>query len=328
MTVVHADGLVKRFGATTAVDRVSLQVSRGELFGLIGPDGGGKTTLFRLLTTLMRPDAGRATVLGLDTVRDYRALRRRYGYMPGRFSLYPDLSVEENLRFFASVFGTSLVRERARIAPIYNQLEPFRDRRAAALSGGMKQKLALCCALVHRPEILFLDEPTTGVDAVSRREFWELLGELKRDGLTTVASTPYMDEASRCDRIGLMDHGELIAVDTPVDVARRFDRPLVGVRAADRHRALTVLRAHPSAHSVLPFGDVIHVTDARRESPAERTAREFREYLDRHGLADAEVQVLAPSVEDVFIQLMNARSATRPGEAVAHPAGSPGEAPR
>lgn len=311
MTVVHAEGLVKRFGATVAVDGVSLDVSTGELFGLIGPDGGGKTTLFRMLTTLLRPDAGRASVLGLDIVRDYRALRTRYGYMPGRFSLYPDLSVEENLRFFASVFGTSLERERSRIAPIYSQLEPFRDRRAAALSGGMKQKLALCCALVHRPEILFLDEPTTGVDAVSRREFWELLGELKREGLTTIASTPYMDEASRCDRIGLMDHGQLIAVSTPQGVARLFDRPLLGVRTTDRHRALTTLRAYPSAHSVLPFGDVIHVADARQEPDRQQCARDLRQYLGSHGMPDADVQVLDASVEDVFIQLMSARASAR-----------------
>lgn len=327
MTVVHAEGLVKRFGATTAVDGVSLDVSPGELFGLIGPDGGGKTTLFRMLTTLLRPDAGRARVLGLDVVRDYRALRSRYGYMPGRFSLYPDLSVEENLRFFASVFGTSLERERGRIAPIYSQLEPFRNRRAAALSGGMKQKLALCCALVHRPEILFLDEPTTGVDAVSRREFWELLGELKREGLTTIASTPYMDEASRCDRIGLMDHGQLIAVSTPQGVAQLFDRPLFGVRTTDRHRALTMLRTYPSAHSVLPFGDVIHVADTRPGPTREQYARELREYLGQQGMPDVDVQVLDASVEDVFIQLMNERATARSSES-ARPGGlTPGRVP-
>src|SRR5436190_4037832 len=212
---VHVHNLVKHFGETHALDGVSFEVNRGELFGLIGPDGAGKTTLLRILVTLLVPDSGTAAVLGLDVVKEMWALRQRVGYMAGRFSLYPDLSVEENLRFFASVFGTTVERERDRIAPIYTQLEPFRDRRAAALSGGMKQKLALCCALVHRPDLLLLDEPTTGVDAVSRREFWDLLGRLKEQGQTTVVSTPYMDEATRCDRVALMHRGRLLVVDTP-----------------------------------------------------------------------------------------------------------------
>src|SRR5215217_3625386 len=209
------ESLRKTFGATVALDDVSLEVAPGELFGLVGPDGGGKTTLFRILTTLMVPDAGTARVLGLDVVRDLWALRTRVGYMPGRFSLYPDLSVEENLQFFASVFGTTLKAQYDLIAPIYRQIEPFRERRAGALSGGMKQKLALCCALVHRPEILFLDEPTTGVDAVSRREFWDLLGELRAGGLTIVVSTPYMEEAGRCDRVALIAGGRILDVDAP-----------------------------------------------------------------------------------------------------------------
>ena len=212
---VVMEGLTKRFGATVAVREISLSVGTGELFGCIGPDGAGKTTVFRLLATLLLPDAGSARVLGLDVVKDLWALRPRVGYMPGRFSLYPDLSVAENLRFFASVFGTSLEAEYEQIAPIYVQLEPFKARRAGALSGGMKQKLALCCALVHRPDILFLDEPTTGVDAVSRREFWELLARFKEGGLTIIVSTPYMDEATRCDRIALMQNGRILAVDTP-----------------------------------------------------------------------------------------------------------------
>jgi len=247
---VAADKLVKRFAgsahgagaATTALDGVSFAVRSGELFGFIGPDGGGKTTLFRILVTLLIPDAGAATVLGLDVVRDLWAIRQRVGYMPGRFSLYPDLTVEENLRFFASVFDTTIDGSYAQIAPIYEQLAPFKDRRAAALSGGMKQKLALCCALVHRPDVLFLDEPTTGVDAVSRREFWDLLAHLKQQGLTTVVSTPYMDEADRCDRVALVQRGHLLAVDTPAAVARAFDRPLIGIRAAKRYESLVALR--------------------------------------------------------------------------------------
>src|SRR5512138_3002457 len=233
---IRAEAISKAFGATVALDKVSFEVETGELFGFIGPDGGGKTTLFRILVSLLIPNGGRARVIGLDVVRDFRALRQRVGYMAGRFSLYPDLSVEENLTFFASVFGTTVQREYEQIKPIYTQLEPFKDRRAAALSGGMKQKLALSCALVHRPQILFLDEPTTGVDAVSRREFWDLLGTLQHSGLTILVSTPYMDEANRCDRVALVDRGRLLGIDTPGGITRSFGRPLVGVRTSDRYK--------------------------------------------------------------------------------------------
>jgi len=301
MNAVAVEGLTKRFAGSVALDRVSFTVTPGELFGFIGPDGAGKTTLFRILVTLLEPDAGRASVLGRDVVKEFRALRQRVGYMPGRFSLYPDLSVEENLRFFASVFGTTIDAERARIAPIYSQLEPFRARRAAALSGGMKQKLALCCALVHRPEILILDEPTTGVDAVSRREFWELLGELKQGGLNVVVSTPYMDEARRCDRIALIHRGHLLAVDTPAGIVRAFDRPLLGVRARERFKALLALRAYPHAHSVYPFGEVIHYTDQRTNAPGETLAADVRAFLAATGFADASAEPIEPTVEDSFI---------------------------
>ena len=299
--IVLADGLGKRFGGTVALDNVSFDVRRGELFGFIGPDGAGKTTLFRILVSLLVPGSGRAAVLGLDVVRDYRALRQRVGYMAGRFSLYPDLSVHENLTFFASVFGTTIEREYAQIEPIYVQLEPFKDRRAAALSGGMKQKLALCCALVHRPDILFLDEPTTGVDAVSRREFWDLLARLKDDGLTTVVSTPYMDEATRCDRVALMHRGRLLDVATPAAIVESFARPLLGVRVADRYRALRALRAYEHAHSAYPFGEVIHVAERRAGLPAERLAAELKTFLTAGGFADAVVAPEPPTIEDTFI---------------------------
>jgi ABC-2 type transport system ATP-binding protein len=301
MSAVVVEALVKRFGGTTALDTVTFGVEKGELFGFIGPDGAGKTTLFRILVTLLVPGSGRASVLGLDVVRDFRALRQRVGYMAGRFSLYPDLSVEENLRFFASVFGTTIEREYAQIAPIYTQLEPFKARRAAALSGGMKQKLALCCALVHRPDILFLDEPTTGVDAVSRREFWDLLGSLKQGGLTIVVSTPYMDEANRCDRIALIHRGRLLAVDAPAAITRAFDRPLLGVRAKERYKALVALRRYEHAHSVYPFGEVIHYTDTRTDVPVDRLEQELGAFLAANGFADASVEPLAPTVEDTFI---------------------------
>ncbi len=303
---VSVRSLRKQFGDTRALDDVSFEVETGELFGFIGPDGGGKTTLFRILVTLLLPDGGAATVLGRDVVRDLWALRQRVGYMPGRFSLYPDLSVEENLRFFASVFGTTPQREHEHIAAIYNQIAPFKDRRAAALSGGMKQKLALCCALVHRPEILFLDEPTTGIDAVSRRELWDLLGQLRQQGMTIVVSTPYMDEANRCDRVALVQAGRIIALDTPKAIAASLDRPLLAVRAPARQEALNALRAFPHVHSVFPFGDVHHFTDERRDVAPDSLLDELRRYLAGAGVADADVTLAAPTVEDVFIERMGA----------------------
>ena len=308
---VVADRIEKRFGQTVALAGLSFSVAQAELFGFVGPDGGGKTTLFRILSTLLVPEKGSARVLGRDVVKELWDLRRRIGYMPGRFSLYPDLSVYENLRFFASVFGTTVERERPHIAPIYSQLEPFKDRRATALSGGMKQKLALCCALVHRPEILFLDEPTTGVDAVSRREFWDLLATLKKSGKTIVVSTPYMDEADRCDRVALMQGGRLLAVDTPQAIARSFDRPLLAVRAARRYPALLALRESPHAQAVYPFGDTLHYVDARTGEPASAIAGELRAFLASRGFADARVEPTPPTVEDTFIARMGEPEGTR-----------------
>jgi len=309
---VVVEQLEKKFGATPALRGVSFTIDRAELFGFIGPDGAGKTTLFRILTTVMVPDRGRARVLGKDVVTDLWVLRPTIGYMPGRFSLYPDLTVAENLQFFASVFGTTIERERAQIAPIYDQMAPFTDRRAAALSGGMKQKLALCCALVHRPEILFLDEPTTGVDAVSRREFWDLLGQLKSAGTTIVVSTPYMDEANRCDRVALMQRGTLLAIDTPASVARSFDRPLFAIGVgrvvapgAYRYHALLALRQYEHTHSVFPFGETLHYADKRNDLPAGQIANELRAFLASHDFGDATVEQTNPTVEDSFIARMS-----------------------
>jgi ABC-type multidrug transport system ATPase subunit len=301
---VSVSALGKRFGDVVALDDVTFDVRAGELFGLIGPDGAGKTTLFRLLTTVQRPDAGAASVLGLDVVRDYRAIRSRIGYMPGRFSLYPDLSVVENLGFFASVFGTTLEEGARLIAPIYSQLAPFADRRAGALSGGMKQKLALCCALVHRPELLLLDEPTTGVDAVSRREFWDLLETLRADGLTIVASTPYMDEAARCVRVALIQRGRILDVADPRSIGARFERPLLAVRSAERVRLLRALRALPDAHSVFPFGDAVHYAPVRADRDPPAVAAELQRALAEQGILDAEVTPIDPGIEDVFMELM------------------------
>lgn len=309
---VVVEGLTKRFGETVAVRELSLTVRSGELFGFIGPDGAGKTTLFRVLATLLLPDAGSARVLGHDVVKELWTLRPLLGYMPGRFSLYPDLSVEENLRFFASVFGTSIEREYDQIEPIYVQLEPFKGRRAGALSGGMKQKLALCCALVHRPDILLLDEPTTGVDAVSRREFWELLARFKAGGLTIIVSTPYMDEATRCDRIALMQHGRILAVDTPEQIIRSFDRALFAVRADQRYQALLAIRQYPHTHTIYPFGEVLHYTDRRTDLPPESIREQLDEFLVGRGLAGVSAQPIPATIEDSFMAYLGGAEEARP----------------
>ncbi|HEY4307507.1 MAG TPA: ABC transporter ATP-binding protein [Gemmatimonadaceae bacterium] len=305
---VHVDAVTKRYGDVVAVDAISLDVAHGEIFGFIGPDGAGKTTLFRMLVTLLVPDSGTATVLGDDVVRDLWSLRQRVGYMPGRFSLYPDLTVAENLDFFASVFGTTVKKEYDRIAPIYTQIEPFNDRRAGALSGGMKQKLALCCALVHKPDILFLDEPTTGVDAVSRREFWDLLGKLKADALTIVVSTPYMDEADRCDRVALMQGGHILAIDTPSALTASFDRPLLAVSTAKRYEALKVLRETVPAQSAYPFGESLHVVGTH-DQDATAFADDLTSRLHAKGIDDARVSTATPTIEDLFIARMGMSNA-------------------
>ena len=302
---VAVEQVAKQFGAVTALRDVTIQVHEGELFGLVGPDGAGKTTLFRILTTLLVPDAGVATVLGLDVVRDLWAIRRRVGYMPGTFSLYPDLTVAENLAFFASVFSTTVDEGYDLIAPVYRQIEPFRDRRADALSGGMKQKLALSCALVHRPDILLLDEPTTGVDAVSRREFWDQLHALRASGLTIVVSTPYMDEALRCDRVALMQAGRVLEVDVPDAIGRRYPLPLVAVRGPRRYELLLALRSHPHAHSVYPFGEEVHYTDAREGTDPGAVAHEIRTWLNARGHVDIDVAPIGAGIEDSFMQRMS-----------------------
>ncbi|MEZ0607391.1 ABC transporter ATP-binding protein [Fibrella sp. WM1] len=298
--VLTIDKLSKAYNGKQAVGAISLTVQRGELFGLIGPDGAGKTTLFKILVTLLTPDQGQATVLGLDVVRDFRALRTQIGYMPGRFSLYPDLTVEENVSFFATVFGTSIQANYELIQDIYGQLEPFRQRRAGALSGGMKQKLALCCALIHKPNVLFLDEPTTGVDAVSRREFWDMLARLKDHGLTILVSTPYMDEASRCDRIALMDGGQLLAVDTPKGIEQRFDQPLYAVRARDTYRLIQDLRQAPFTQTCYAFGEYLHLTTQPGTYPAA-----IETYLHERQHKAIEVNPITASIEDSFMALMN-----------------------
>lgn len=298
MDAIVTDRLTKRYGAVTALDEVSLAVARGELFGLIGPDGAGKTTLFRLLTTLLTPDQGRAEVDGLDIVRDYKQIRSRVGYMPGRFSLYPDLSVEENLAFFAALFGVGVRDNYDLIAPIYSQIEPFRKRRAGKLSGGMKQKLALCCALVHRPSVLLLDEPTTGVDPVSRSEFWDMLGVLKDEGISVLVSTPYMDEAARCDRVALCDRGRMLEIDTPQGVVAGFGEPLYALHGEDMYGLLLAARRSPRVKECYTFGAVHHLIPAGGFSEAE-----FLGEMTAAGCRGVTLAPAQPGIEDVFMKL-------------------------
>ena len=298
--MISVSDLRKKYGRAEALGGLSFSVDEGEIYGMIGPDGAGKTTLFRILATLLKPDGGRATVDGLDTVGDYRRLRRRIGYMPGRFSLYQDLTVEENLRFFASVFGTTVERNYDLVRPIYAQLEPFRRRRVGKLSGGMKQKLALSCALIHAPRVLLLDEPTTGVDPVSRKEFWQMLLKLRSDhGITVLVSTPYMDEASWCDRISLVQDGRLLRTDTPDGVCRAYSGKLYAVRCGDMRRLTVALKGSGEVESAFAFGDSFHVT----LRPG-ATVGALRDGLSAVGLGQVDIREISPSVEDCFMALM------------------------
>ena len=291
--------ITHHFGTTMALNDVSFRVDANELFGFIGPDGSGKTTLFRIITTLLVPGEGTMTVLGRDAVKDYHSLRSEIGYMPGRFSLYQDLTVEENLNFYATIFGTTVKENYHLIEAIYSQIEPFRKRKAGALSGGMKQKLALSCALIHKPSLLVLDEPTTGVDAVSRAEFWEMLHKLRDDGITIIVSTPYMDEAMRCDRIALIQNGTLLGIDTPVNIRERFTKKLYAVTHNDIYALLLALRSEPAIESSYTFGESIHITIAPGTRPAE-----VEKSLRSKGLAGVTISEITPGVEDTFLELM------------------------
>lgn len=297
--VIDIQGLSKSYGKVKALDNVTLSVNRGELFGLIGPDGAGKSTLYRILTTLLAPDRGRATVLGFDTTADYRAIRRNIGYMPEQFSLYPDLTVKENLEFFASLFGVTVKDNFSLIAPIFGQLERFPDRKAGALSGGMKQKLALSCALIHNPRLLLLDEPTTGVDAVSRSEFWDMLHGLRSHGITIMVSTSYMDEASRCERIAMINAGRILETDTPAALVDRLDENLWNAKAGDMYRLLAAVRELPEVKGCYTFGATLHVVTSPGFDQAKAAER-----LKASGLPDVEIYPAKGTIEDLFIKLM------------------------
>jgi ABC-2 type transport system ATP-binding protein len=289
-------------GQVLAVDRVTFEVKAGELFGLIGADGAGKSTIFRILTTVLLADSGTATLAGYDVVRDYRKIRSMVGYMPGRFSLYQDLTVSENLEFFATVFGTTIDANMDLIKEIYDQIKPFSERRAGKLSGGMKQKLALCCALIHKPRILLLDEPTTGVDVVSRKEFWEILKKLKAQGITIIVSTPYMDEAKLCERIALIQNGQIMSVDTPTGIIKGYPGLLFAARSDDIYKLLKDFRTHPEVNTCYAFGEYIHITlKDQRVSGLEVLNRIAAE--NNH--ANIQIKEIEPGIEDSFILLMS-----------------------
>lgn len=302
MIDVSVQNLSKTYeeGRVKALTDISFEVEKGELFGIVGPDGAGKTTLFRILVTLLLADSGQATVNGSDVVKDYKDIRSKVGYMPGKFSLYQDLSVEENLNFFASIFGTTVEANYHLVKDIYVQLEPFKKRRAGKLSGGMKQKLALCCALIHRPEVLFLDEPTTGVDTVSRKEFWEMLKRLKAEGITILVSTPYMDEATMCERIALVQEGQIMSIDTPTGIIAGYPDQLYAIKSDNMSALLKDLREHPQVTSAFSFGEYHHITMQQGLNPMDGSSQ----FLTSIAHKDVEMLAITPTVEDCFIQLM------------------------
>jgi drug efflux transport system ATP-binding protein len=302
MNSVIVNNIEKSYGkkneVVKALQGISFNVPKGELFGIIGPDGAGKTSLFRILTTLLLADSGSASVDGFDVVKNYKEIRNRVGYMPGRFSLYQDLTVEENLEFFATIFKTTVQENYDLIKDIYSQIEPFKDRRAGKLSGGMKQKLALSCALIHRPSVLFLDEPTTGVDAVSRKEFWEMLRRLKEQNITILVSTPYMDEASLCDRVALLQSGKILSINTPGGIIDEFKKPIIAARASNMLHLLNDLKNFDQTEDAYPFGEYHHAVMKKDFSE-----RDLKSYLQGTN-EDLELKNAAPDIEDCFMALM------------------------
>lgn len=297
-TAIEINDITKSYGSLKALDGVSLSVGEGELFGLIGPDGAGKSTLYSILATLMKPDNGKATELGLDTAIDYRKLRLKIGYMPERFSLYQDMTVMENLRFFASLFGVHIEDTYDLIAPIFTQLKKFPDRMAGKLSGGMKQKLALCCALIHRPEILLLDEPTTGVDAVSRSEFWDILRGLREKGMTIMVSTSYMDEASLCERIAILNKGRILSTGTPESLVAGLKGTIYNAISKDMFGLLSALREEPGVANCYTFGATLHLS-----AGPDFNAEDTEKLLHKKGIGDARIYPATATIEDLFIQL-------------------------
>lgn len=296
---ISVKNISKKYKNVQALQNITFEVQEGELFGLIGPDGAGKTTLFRLLTTLLIPNEGSATVANYDIVKQVKEIRNSVGYMPGKFSLYQDLTIAENLAFFATIFGTTIEENYDLIEDIYVQIEPFKNRRAGALSGGMKQKLALCCALIHKPKVLFLDEPTTGVDPVSRKEFWEMLKRLKQKGITILVSTPYMDEASLCDRIALIKKGKILKIDSPDAIVKAYERTIYEVATNQMHQLILDLKEFPSQYSVYAFGEFMHYIDKNDTFETET----LRAYLHKKGHQNISIRKATATIEDVFMDL-------------------------
>lgn len=297
--VIISSGICKSFGATRALDNITFDVNESEIFGFIGPDGAGKTTLFRLITTLLLPDEGSIEVLGLDSITHFKELRKNIGYMPGRFSLYQDLSVEENLNFYATVFGTTVEENYDLISDIYSHIEPFKKRLAGKLSGGMKQKLALSCALIHKPKLLVLDEPTTGVDAVSRSEFWDMLGKLRNHNITIIVSTPYMDEAIRCDRVALIQNGRILTIDKPQKIREGFTRKLFTVKSPEKFKLIKALRKYPETITAWPFGDSVHLT-----LNDDKIDESLSTFLKAEGINNPVIEEAVAGIEDRFLELM------------------------
>ena len=296
---ISVQNISKSCKELNAVDAVSFEVNSGELFGLIGPDGAGKTTIFRILTTLLIADEGQATVVDFDVIKDFKAIRNSVGYMPGKFSLYQDLTVEENLTFFATIFGTTIKENYDLIEDIYVQIEPFKNRRAGALSGGMKQKLALCCALIHAPKVLFLDEPTTGVDPVSRKEFWQMLKRLQQKGITILVSTPYMDEAALCDRIALIQKGKVLKIDSPQAITSKYEKVIYDIQSKNTHGLIHDLKNYPSHYSVYAFGEFIHYIDKNTDF----NPKDIIAYLENKNHSDIIIKKAVTTIEDVFMDL-------------------------
>ncbi|GAA3746715.1 hypothetical protein GCM10022422_33930 [Flavobacterium ginsengisoli] len=314
MASVTLKNITKKYGDFVAVDEVSFEVEKGELFGLIGPDGAGKTSIFRVLTTLLLPDGGTASVEGHDVVKEFQEIRNKVGYMPGKFSLYQDLTVKENIEFFATVFGTTIEENYELIKDIYDQIKPFNDRRAGKLSGGMKQKLALCCALIHKPEILFLDEPTTGVDVVSRSEFWDMLAKLKKQDITIVVSTPYMDEAKLCDRIALIQNGKIMTVDTPKQIIKSFPKTLFAVKADHIYKLLQNLRVEKEIENCDAFGEFLHLTLVSEQANVEMV----KSIAQKYNPENLEVKEIEPTIEDSFIRLMREQDNSTESKVILH----------
>lgn len=300
MPAIELNSISKYYGKVAAIQGINLTVDYGQIFGLIGPDGAGKTTLIRILATLLNPSNGSAKVVDLDVVSHFREVREAIGYMPGRFSLYSDLTIRENLEFFAGVFGATIEENYLLIKDIYTLLEPFENRLAGQLSGGMKQKLALSCALIHRPKVLLLDEPTTGVDAVSRKEFWEMLLRLKNEGITIFVSTPYMDEATLCDRIALIQSGKILKIETPNTIIEQYPHCLLNISIPNAQSLLEFLRKQEFTVSAYMFGHSIHLAVEKEGVNASMLTKIITEL----GYEGVKVERITATVEDCFMELL------------------------